>query len=584
MKQFDNVRANKPEGIEKRKAHIIGGGVAGLASAVFLIDDCYVPGENVTIYDQLPLMGGSMDGAKIGEGKYTCRGERELEPYMECFWYLGNKIPSLYTPGRTITEETVDVNKTDRIYAHARILHKQGEVWEGIHNFKMSPALSAKMQQMLAMPEEEMDGQTIEEFFGDTFEEFRKNPTWQCFHTMLAFKDYHSMIEMKRYMIRFIQFQPRMEILDGMLHTKYNEFDSYIDPILHWLRDKGVHFVNEVTVTDLEMNSDYTAVTKIIGNGKDGAFEIPVSETDMVISTLASMTQNSTHGDNTHPVVTNLSTEKGFFSVWEKLAARDPKFGHPEKFDSNVEKSKWMSACVCIKGYKQFCASIREKYGYPKDSHTGAMSILDSSWDISFVLYDKYYAAQDDDEDILWFDGLWGENIGDYVKKPMAECTGEEVMQEFLYHLGMLDEYDELMKHTYVSLTMMPYITSQFMPRNSKGDRPRVIPEGSKNYAFIGQYVELDGDVVFTVETSVRTAMMAAYGLTGIDRKVLPLYQGQYDIRWLVMCAKKMMQTDEIKFSDLPPINPLTAKKDMQGILAFINSVPEVNWDDDQLY
>ena len=224
---------------------------------------------------------------------------------------------------------------------------------------------------------------------------------------------------------------------------------------------------------------------------------------------------------------------------------------------------------VTIKGYKQFCAKFREKYGYPKDCVTGAMSIMDSAWDISFVLYDKYYPNQAEDEDILWFDGLYGERIGDYVKKPMADCTGEEVMQEFLYHLGLLDEYDELMKHTYVSLTMMPYITSQFMPRNSKGDRPHVIPEGSKNYAFVGQYVELDSDVVFTVETSVRTAMMAAYGLTGIDRKVLPLYQGQYDIRWLTMCMKKMLMTDEIKFSDLPPINPLTVKKDIQGCPRF---------------
>lgn len=584
MKQFDNIRAHKPEGIEERKAHIIGGGIAGLASAVFLIDDCYVPGENVTIYDQLALMGGSMDGAKIGEGKYTCRGERELEPYMECLWYLGNKIPSLYTPGRTITEETVEVNKADRIDAKARILVKQGQVWDGITKFKMSPALAQKMGQMLTMPEEEMNDITIEEFFGPTFEEFKMNPTWQCFHTMLAFKDYHSMIEMKRYMIRFIQFQPGMERLDGILHTKYNEFDSLIDPILHWLRDKGVHFVNEVTITDLEMNSDFSAVTKIIGNGVNGEFEIPVSEKDMVISTLASMTQNSAYGDNTHKAETNLSTQKGFFSVWEKLAARSPKFGHPEKFDTKVEKTKWMSAFVIIKGKKEFCAKIREKYGYPKDCVTGAISILDSSWDISFVLYDKYFANQAEDEDMLWFDGLWGENIGDYIKKPMAECTGEEVMQEFLYHLGMLDEYDELMKHTYVSLTMMPYITSQFMPRNSKGDRPRVIPEGSKNYAFIGQYVELDGDVVFTVETSVRTAMMAAYGLTGIDRKVLPLYQGQYDIRWLVMCAKKMMQTDEIKLSDLPPVNPLAIKKDIQGMLDFINSVPSLSWDDEHLY
>ena len=154
MKQFDNIRAHKPEGIENRKAYIVGGGVAGLATAVFLIDDCYVPGGNITIYDQLPLMGGSMDAAKAGDGKYTCRGERELEPYMECFWYLGNKIPSLYTPGRTITEETVDVNKADRVYAHSRILYQQGKVWERIHDYSMSKALSQKLIEMIAMPED----------------------------------------------------------------------------------------------------------------------------------------------------------------------------------------------------------------------------------------------------------------------------------------------------------------------------------------------------------------------------------------------------------------------------------------------
>ena len=123
---------------------------------------------------------------------------------MECFWYLGNKIPSLYTPGRTITEETVDVNKTNRIYTHSRILHKQGQVWNSTRDFSMSKELSEKLMQMIAMPEEQMDGLTIEEYFGKTFEEFKAHPIWQCFLTTLAFKDYHSMIEMKRCMIRFI--------------------------------------------------------------------------------------------------------------------------------------------------------------------------------------------------------------------------------------------------------------------------------------------------------------------------------------------------------------------------------------------
>jgi oleate hydratase len=94
----------------------------------------------------------------------------------------------------------------------------------------------------------------------------------------------------------------------------------------------------------------------------------------------------------------------------------------------------------------------------------------------------------------------------------------------------------------------------------------------------------LEGDVVFTVETSVRTAMMAAYSLTGVDRKVLPLYQGQYDIRWLVMCMKKMLDTEKIEFSDLPPMNPLTMKKDVQGMLDFVNAVPDIDWNSDKLY
>ena len=401
---------------------------------------------------------------------------------------------------------------------------------------------------------------------------------------MPAFKEYHSVIEMKRYMVRFLQLQPRMEKLDGILHTKYNEFDSIIDPILHWLRDKGVRFVPGTVVTDLVMDDGCTAVTAIVGQTDGREFTVPVAEKDMVISTLGSMTQNSTAGDNTHPVVTDRQLRKGFFSVWEKLAARDEKFGHPEKFTTSIDKTKWMSAMVTVKGYKQFVASIREKYGYAPGSHTGAISFIDSGWDITVAIYDKYYAAQAEDEDVFWFDGLWGERNGDYIKKPMDQCTGEEVLQEFLHHLVMLNCYDELINHSYVSLTMMPYITSQFMPRNSKGDRPRVIPEGSKNYAFIGQYVELDGDVVFTVETSVRTAMMAAYGLTGIDRKVLPLYQGQYDVRWLVMCMKKMLDTDTITLRDLPEINPFRLKKDIQGILNFVNATPTISWDDPKLY
>ena len=79
----------------------------------------------------------------------------------------------------------------------------------------------------------------------------------------------------------------------------------------------------------------------------------------------------------------------------------------------------------------------------------------------------------------------------------------------------------------------MPYITAFFMPR-AKGDRPDVIPDGSVNAAFLGQFAETPRDTVFTTEYSVRTAMEAVYGLLGVDRGVPEVWGSVYDVRALL--------------------------------------------------
>ena len=191
------------------------------------------------------------------------------------------------------------------------------------------------------------------------------------------------------------------------------------------------------------------------------------------------------------------------------------------------------------------------------------------------VFYTKYFPQQKENEQVFWFDALYGERVGDYVKKPACDCTGEEIVTELLYHLGMLDMKEELLRHCSISTCMMPYITSQFMPRNG-ADRPAVIPQGCTNLAFIGQYVELPGDVVFTVETSVRTAMMAAYGLLHLDKPVVPIYEGQFDVRILTMTAKKMLGVEELTLKDLPPVNPLKLKSDLNKLLDVVNGVPKL--------
>lgn len=564
--------APKPEGIENRKAYIVGGGIAGLSTAAFLVDDAGMPGDNITILEKLCDVGGSMDGTK-NEFGYLCRGERELEPYMECLWYLCSKVPSLENPSRTVLDDIVDFNKDEPIHSECRALVKQGHIFSSIHDSELPEKVQIDIQRLLATPEEDLEDMTIEDYFGKGSALFESN-FWLCFHTMLAFKHYHSIIEAKRYLQRF-GLAIRIEYLEGIVHTKLNEYDAIIKPLKVWLATKGVKIETDCSVTDLDMDEACNTVSCIHARQSSGEVSIPVAESDLLFVTNGSMTQNSCFGDNKTVAATDWSTgDRGVFSLWERLAKRHKKFGHPEKFISDIDRTKWMSFFPTIKGYPKFIQKLEELTG-SKAGTGGAISIKDSSWEMGFILHHKpFFPDQADDEEVFWGNGLYGERAGDYIKKPMCECTGEEIMTELLYHLNLLDMKDELLAHTYVSTCMMPYITSQFMPRRVK-DRPLVVPEGCTNLAFIGQFVEVKDDVVFTVETSVRTAMEAVYRLTKLDKDIIEAYPARYDIRYIVALFKKNAGIKgKLTEADLPRIYPWKLPGLKKEITAYINSIP----------
>jgi oleate hydratase len=563
--------ARKPEGIEKKKAYIIGGGIAGLATAAFLVDDAGMPGENITILEKSSVVGGSMDGAETKNG-YLCRGERELEPYMECLWYLCSKIPSLEESGRTVLDETVDVNKDFAIHSESRMLQNRGHIYEKIHDYRMSPKLQAKIEDFLAEPEKYLEDVSIEDYFGKN-SDFFESSLWLCFHSMLAFKPYHSALEAQRYLQRF-GLANRIDYLEGILHTKRNEYDSIIKPLKVWQDGFGVKTVYGCSAYDLDLDTNCNTVHAIRArlNGKETLIE--VREQDLVFVTNGSMTTNSRFGNNTRVAETIYSTDDmGLFELWTNLAKKHEKFGHPEKFLGQVDKTKWMSFFLTVKDYPDFFQRMERMTG-SKSGTGGAITIKDSGWGISFAIYDREYFPNQGNKDVLWGDGLFGERPGDTIKKPMSECTGEEILTEFLYHLNMLDMREELLKHTFVSTVMMPYITSQFMPRKET-DRPCIVPEGCTNLAFIGQYVEVAGDVVFTVETSVRTPLEAVYALTHLDKDIIEVYPSKYDMRYFLERFKKNGGIEgKVTEKDLPRISPFKLLKLKKTLLEQINNIP----------
>ena len=64
----------KPEGIDNKSAYVVGTGLAGLAAACFLIRDAQMPGEHITLFEHLPVAGGSCDGIYDATKGFIMRG------------------------------------------------------------------------------------------------------------------------------------------------------------------------------------------------------------------------------------------------------------------------------------------------------------------------------------------------------------------------------------------------------------------------------------------------------------------------------------------------------------------------------
>ena len=155
----------------------------------------------------------------------------------------------------------------------------------------------------------------------------------------------------------------------------------------------------------------------------------------------------------------------------------------------------------------------------------------------------------------MWIDGLDSDTEVNYVHNRIVDWSGKEITEEFLYHLGVPEfNIAELAAQESINTVpvYMPFITSYFMPRQ-KGDRPDVVPEGSVNLAFIGNFAESPTrDTVFTTEYSVRTAMEAVYMLLDVERGVPEVFNSIYDIRELLKAVYYLNDKKSLTEISLP--------------------------------
>ncbi len=536
------ARPRKPAGVEHKSAYIIGSGLAALSAACFLVRDGQMPGKQVHILEKDPIPGGACDGYQYSDIGYVMRGGREMDKHFECMWDLFRSIPSIETEGISVLDEYYWLNKADPNYSLCRATKKQGQDAHTDKKFTLSDKGAKEIMHLFFTPDEDLYNKRINEVFdGEVFD----SNFWLYWRTMFAFENWHSALEMKLYLKRFIHHISGLPDFTALRFTKYNQYESMILPMIKYLESFGVvfHYNTKVVNITFDIQKDKKAA-KSIAVIRDGQGEkIDLTENDLVFITNGGCVENSSYGSQDKAAVFNCEIrEGGGWDMWRQIAKQDPSFGHPDKFCYDPEQTNWMSATVTTLDDKipPYIQEICKRDPFSGKIVTGGIvTVRDSNWLMSWTINRQpQFHNQPKDQLVVWVYALFSDKEGDYIKKPMRYCTGKEICAEWLYHLGVpLSEIDEMAKKSAKTVPcMMPYITAFFMPRE-KGDRPDVVPQGAVNFAFLGQFAQTKRDTIFTTEYSIRTGMEAVYTLLNVDRGVPEVWGSTYDIRDLLHAA-----------------------------------------------
>ena len=498
------ARPEKPIGVDKKSAYIIGTGLAGLSAAFYLVRDGQMKGENIHLLEKLDLAGGSCDGRRDVTKGFYMRGGREMDNHFECMWDMFRSVPSIETPEVSVLDEYYWLNKHDPNYSLCRATINCGEDAHTDKLFKLDKKSALALSKLFITKEEDLENKKISDVLPDSFWETN---FWLYWQTMFAFQKWSSALEMKRYLCRY------------------------------------VHHI--------------------------------LTENDLVFITNGCCTDTSCYGDqNTIPDLSKVKNGEGeSWNLWKNIAsqATNGEFGNPDKFCNNTDETNWMSATVEVSDEEIIKHIINICKRDPREGKVttgGIVTVKDSmeNWYLSWTINRQpQFKSQKKNSVLVWVYALNTNREGNFVKKPIRNCTGREICEEWLYHIGIpTDKIEEYANKCNTTTCYMPYINAFFQPREEK-DRPLVVPKDAVNFAFIGQFAETPRDTIFTTEYSIRTGMEAVYTLLKVDRAVPEVWGSKYDVRELLKACfyavdKKSVDELPLTFAEKQAIKILEKK------------------------
>ncbi len=571
------ARPEKPEGVDKKSAYIIGTGLAGLSAAFYLVRDGQMKGEHIHLLEKLDLAGGSCDGRKDVTKGFYMRGGREMDNHFECMWDMFRSVPSIETPNISVLDEYYWLNKHDPNYSLCRATINCGEDAHTDKMFKLDRKSSIALSKLFITPEKDLENKKISDVLPDSFWETN---FWLYWQTMFAFQKWSSALEMKRYLCRYVHHIDGLPDFSALRFTKYNQYESMILPLTKYLESNGVKIEYGIDVKNVifESKQNKKVATQIIYENEGQEKTIDLIEDDLVFITNGCCTDTSCYGDqNNAPDLSTIKNGNGeSWDLWKNIAsqASNGEFGNPDKFCGNVDLTNWMSATIEVSDenvMKHIINICKRDPRKGKVTTGGIVTVKDSTenWYLSWTINRQpQFKSQNKNSILVWVYALNTNKPGNFIEKSIKTCTGKEICEEWLYHIGIpTNEIEKYADKCNTTTCYMPYINAFFQPREEK-DRPLVVPKESINFAFIGQFAETPRDTIFTTEYSIRTGMEAVYTLLKVDRAVPEVWGSKYDVRELLKACyyavdKKSVDELPLTFAEKQAIK--IVKKKIKG-------------------
>jgi oleate hydratase len=515
------------------RAHIVGGGFGALAAAALLIRNAGVSGENITVYEADEQLGGGFFLGGSAESGYNLPGS-VFDKEFRCTFELLKSIPSASNPSVSVTEEFFAFNTNEPYHDRAHIFDRNGTVVHG-PRFGLNLFDGLSLARVLLTPEAMLDGRRIVEFFS---RRFFSTEFWLLWSTIMGSLPEHSAIEFRRYMNRFLYLFGHLSDMTGVMRTPINQHQAFIEPLVAWLRPRGVNFLTGTFVQDVALapSPGRMTVDRLDYERGGSVTSVAIAPADLVLVTTGSQAADLSVGsmaEAPRPRPTGRS-----WALWTRLAEGRPKFGKPDAFfgKARMPLSRWVTFTVTDKGtqfVQQICALTGSEPG-----RGGLVTLKDSAWVVSLsVFHQPEIIGQPPGTSVWWGYGLYPERNGDFVRKRMDQCTGAEILEETLRHLRFDRYLAAIMASSICVPCNLPYVNNIWLPR-MRSDRPPPIPEGATNLGLIGQYVEVPREIAFTIECSVRSAWEVIHVLLKRGPAPPRVYQGQYDPKALFAALK----------------------------------------------